>query len=94
MGSPVHLSKTIMNLVSNGSEAMADGGLLKIVTRNVFLDTLIEGYEEVKKGSYVSVEISPVVILVSQTQHPSFVDSKVLAFHAKQKKHCTVCRLQ
>ena len=34
MGSPVHLSKTVMNLVLNAAEAMADGGKLLISTAN------------------------------------------------------------
>jgi PAS domain S-box-containing protein len=33
-GSPVHLSKTLMNLVSNAAEAMPDGGAVLISTRN------------------------------------------------------------
>ena len=57
-GSSIHLFKTIMNLVSNASEAMTDGGLLKITTKNRNIDKPIKGYDEVQKGSYVSVEIS------------------------------------
>ncbi|UCD81510.1 MAG: hypothetical protein JSW26_08840, partial [Desulfobacterales bacterium] len=36
MGSPVHLSKTIMNLVSNAAEAMPDGGEILIATSNCY----------------------------------------------------------
>ena len=38
MGSPVHLSKTIMNLVSNAAEAMPNGGKLIITTANQYID--------------------------------------------------------
>ena len=34
LGSPVHLSKTIMNLVSNAVEAMNNGGTIFITTEN------------------------------------------------------------
>ena len=37
-GSSIHISKTIMNLVSNGLEAMLTGGRLRISTRNIYLD--------------------------------------------------------
>ena len=33
IGSPIHLSKTIMNLVSNAAEAMPDGGAIRIATK-------------------------------------------------------------
>ncbi|MEJ2025844.1 MAG: PAS domain S-box protein, partial [Deltaproteobacteria bacterium] len=38
MGSPVHISKSIMNLVSNAAEAMPDGGTLVISTKNRYID--------------------------------------------------------
>jgi PAS domain S-box-containing protein len=38
VGSPIHLAKTIMNLVSNAAEAMPDGGVIRIITENLFLD--------------------------------------------------------
>ena len=38
LGSPVHLSKTIMNLVSNAAEAMLDGGKIVITTENRYED--------------------------------------------------------
>ncbi|MGB3210408.1 MAG: response regulator [Desulforhopalus sp.] len=56
-GSPVHISKTIMNLVSNGMEAMLSGGTLRIATKNVYLDKPLKGYDEICKGDYVVLEI-------------------------------------
>lgn len=38
LGSPINLSKTIMNLVSNAAEAMPDGGKVVIATENVHFD--------------------------------------------------------
>lgn len=57
MGSPVHLSKTIMNLVSNGAEAMALGGTITISTESRYLDMGTSGYEDVEEGDYVVVKI-------------------------------------
>jgi len=52
-GSPVHLSKTIMNLVSNAAEAMPDGGKIIISTTNRYIDKPIRGYDAVNEGDYV-----------------------------------------
>ena len=57
-GSPVHLSKTIMNLVSNSAEAMPDGGRIIISTDNRYVDTPISAYESIEEGDYVTVTIS------------------------------------
>ncbi|MBN1931492.1 MAG: PAS domain S-box protein [Desulfobacterales bacterium] len=58
LGSLVHLSKTIMNLVSNAAEAMQDGGVITISTETVYIDRPIGNYEEVKKGEYVVVSVA------------------------------------
>ena len=52
-GSPVHLSKVIMNLVSNAAEAMPAGGKVRITTENVYLDTPKNGFERIPEGEYV-----------------------------------------
>ena len=57
-GSPVHISKTIMNLVSNSAEAMPDGGNLKISTENKYIDQPIDGYEGVNEGEYVVLTVT------------------------------------
>ncbi|HEJ84126.1 MAG TPA: response regulator, partial [Desulfobacteraceae bacterium] len=58
MGSPVHLSKTVMNLVSNAAEAMNTGGTIFISTRNTYIDMPVKGYEDVKEGDYILLEVS------------------------------------
>lgn len=58
IGSGVHLSKTIMNLVSNAAEAMPTGGTVSIRTENRYIDTPMGGYDNVKEGDYVLVTIS------------------------------------
>jgi len=58
MGSPVHMSKTIMNLISNAAEAMSDGGKVIVSTRNSYLDVPIKGYAHVDEGEYAVVTVS------------------------------------
>ena len=57
-GSPVHLSKTVMNLVSNAAEAMADGGTIFLTTENKYLDQPVGGYDEIEEGDYILFKIS------------------------------------
>ena len=65
MGSPVHLSKTIMNLVSNAAEAMPDGGSIFISTENRYIDRPIRGHETVEEGDYVTLTVSDTGIGIS-----------------------------
>jgi len=58
VGSPVHLSKTIMNLVVNAAEAMTDGGTIVIRTENRHLDRLTIGYDEAMQGDFVILVVS------------------------------------
>ncbi|MCX5827804.1 MAG: PAS domain S-box protein [Deltaproteobacteria bacterium] len=57
-GSPVHLGKTLMNLVTNAAEAITDGGIVMIRTENRYLDKPIHGYEVAKEGDYVVLTVS------------------------------------
>jgi signal transduction histidine kinase/ActR/RegA family two-component response regulator len=65
MGSPVHLSKTIMNLVCNAAEAMPNGGEILIATTNRYLDKSIKGFEAVDEGDYVTLTVSDTGIGIS-----------------------------
>ncbi|MGV8058141.1 MAG: PAS domain S-box protein [Smithellaceae bacterium] len=59
MGSPVHLSKTLYNLVSNAVEAMPGmGGRVTIKTNNQYLDRPVQGYDDVSEGDYVVLSVS------------------------------------
>ena len=55
LGSPVHLSKTIMNLVSNSAEAMPEGGKIIITTENRHIDTVKIGYDDIDKGDFATL---------------------------------------
>jgi two-component system cell cycle sensor histidine kinase/response regulator CckA len=57
-GSPVHLGKTIMNLVSNAAEAISGQGEVTIKTENRYLEHPLYGYEEMKEGDYVVLKVS------------------------------------
>ena len=58
LGSPTHLSKTVMNLISNAAEAMPEGGKLTVSTENRYIDRPIRGYDNVKEGDYVVLTVS------------------------------------
>jgi PAS domain S-box-containing protein len=57
LGSPVHLSKTVMNLVSNSAEAMSQGGKIRITTQNRHIDTIKFGYDDIDKGDYAALTV-------------------------------------
>lgn len=57
-GSALHLTKTLMNLVSNAAEAMPAGGKIAISTRNIRLDGPIAGYQDVREGNYTVLTVS------------------------------------
>ena len=65
MGSPVHLSKTIMNLISNAAEAMPGGGEILIRTANRSVATAIKGYDTIEEGEYVTLTVSDTGIGIS-----------------------------
>jgi signal transduction histidine kinase/CheY-like chemotaxis protein len=65
MGSPVHLSKTVMNLISNASEATPDGGKINIVTENRYVDLPVRGYDDVEEGDYVLLTIADTGVGIS-----------------------------
>jgi len=57
-GSPVHLSKTVMNLVSNAAEALVYGGTISILSENRYIDKPISGYDDIEEGDYVTLTVS------------------------------------
>jgi PAS domain S-box-containing protein len=67
-GSPVHLQKTLMNLVLNGFEAMPDGGAICISTEKHHLDKSLNGYDRVQKGEYVLLMVSDTGIGISHEE--------------------------
>ena len=57
-GSPIHIKKVIMNLVSNASEAIEQKGRVTVSTSNRYVDVPLSNYEDVKAGEYVVLTVS------------------------------------
>jgi PAS domain S-box-containing protein len=57
-GSPIHLLKVIMNLVTNAADAVGDRGQITITTSNRYIDVPINGYENIDEGEYVALTVS------------------------------------
>ena len=57
-GSPTHIKKVLMNLVTNASEAIEGSGTVTISTENRYLDEPLKGYEDVRTGEYVMLTVS------------------------------------
>jgi two-component system cell cycle sensor histidine kinase/response regulator CckA len=59
LGSKIHLSKMVMNLVSNAAESMPGGGQIGITTFNRYVDKPIRSYEGlITEGEYIVFKIS------------------------------------
>jgi PAS domain S-box-containing protein len=81
LGSPIHLSKTVMNLVSNAAEAMADSGKIAISTENRYIDRPVWGYHDVEEGDYVTLTVSDSGIGIPSEE----VDRIFEPFYTKKK---------
>ncbi len=57
-GSSIHITKTIMNLIINASEAMPIDGTIEISTSRCFLDEPLKGYDKINEGDYIKLTIS------------------------------------
>jgi two-component system, cell cycle sensor histidine kinase and response regulator CckA len=57
-GSPVQLTKTVMNLVSNAAEATESDGVIRIATKNSTVHTPIDGFEQIREGDYVVLTVT------------------------------------
>jgi len=57
-GSSVHLSKTLMNLVSNAAEAMDDPGTIRIVTRNAPANEAAGEGDDSATGDHVALSVT------------------------------------
>ncbi len=58
-GSATHLSKAIINLISNAGEAMPEGrGTITVSTENQYLDRPLKGYTDIREGDYVVLTVA------------------------------------
>jgi signal transduction histidine kinase len=67
LGSETHLSKAVMNLISNAVDAMPAGGLITIITLVRYLDQPHEGHETIPKGEYAVLQIGDTGIGMPQS---------------------------
>lgn len=56
-GSPIHLSKVLMNLVLNSIEAMNRGGKVLLSSANVYIDHPVGNFELIPEGEYVILKV-------------------------------------
>jgi len=80
-GSPIHILKVIMNLVSNSAEAIGTQGKISISTQNRNVDTPICGYENVEQGNYVTLTVSDSGVGIS----PDDMERIFEPFYTKKK---------
>jgi signal transduction histidine kinase/ActR/RegA family two-component response regulator len=57
-GSPVHLMKAVMNLLTNAFEANLVGGTVKISTRNGYVDRSLDVFERIAEGEYAILRVA------------------------------------
>jgi CheY-like chemotaxis protein len=81
VGSGVHLSKTLMNLVSNAFEAMPEGGDIFISTKNEYVDFPVTGYDTVNEGNYAVLTISDNGVGISPSDREKIFEP----FYTKKK---------
>ena len=53
-----HIKKSLLNLVTNATEAIQDSGAVIISTTNRYFDKPLKGYEEVRQGEYAVLTVS------------------------------------
>lgn len=57
-GSSIHISKSLLNLISNAAEAIEDKGRITVSTENIDIDVPRKGYKQIiEKGKYVTLRI-------------------------------------
>jgi signal transduction histidine kinase/ActR/RegA family two-component response regulator len=84
-GASVHLTKTIMNLVSNAADAMPKGGEIVIRTENRLLDTPYKGFHTIPPGEYTVLTVKDSGIGISSEEITKVFDP----FYSKKVKERT-----
>ena len=58
MGSQVHIRKVLMNLVSNGCEAIEHSGIVRISTANRIVDRTSQNNSDLREGAYADLIVA------------------------------------
>lgn len=66
MGSSIHVTKMLMNLVSNAAEAMPEGGEIVITTKMQNITQPVDGSDEIAPGDYAVLIVSDMGIGISK----------------------------
>jgi PAS domain S-box-containing protein len=80
-GSPVHLEKSLMNLVSNAAESISGEGEVTIKTESRYLDKPLHTYDEIKEGDYALLTVSDTGMGIS----PEDIGKIFEPFYTKKK---------
>ena len=56
-GAPLHLEKSILNLVNNAIEVQPHGGHVLITTENRYIDSFLDGFQQIEEGEYVVMRV-------------------------------------
>ena len=81
LASAPHLSKTVMNLIVNATEAMPAGGRIVVSTENRYIDRPVRGYEDIVAGHYVALTVSDTGVGIS----PEDIQRVFEPFYTKKK---------
>ena len=57
-GGTFQLKRVLINLINNARESMENIGTLTIITKNVYLDKMLMGYNNIARGEYVKISIN------------------------------------
>ena len=74
LGSSVHLSKVVANLLANAFDAMPRGGMLTIRTRNLNLSQLSDGFMIPRPGPFVSLSVRDTGIGINPKDKPKIFE--------------------
>lgn len=75
MGSALHISKSIMNLISNAVESIEDKGRITVSSGNKNIDTTQKAYKQnIEKGHYVTISIEDTGAGISEKDLPKIFE--------------------